>query len=79
MMDVFVDDTFVGSFTSHRQIRGYGGPILFSESHSLEAFSLKKFRNFKKKGNTFELMIIIFHLDNIFCLAPKRYLITNYI
>ena len=61
-VDVLVDDSFVGSFTSHRQIRGYGGPILFSESHSLEAFSLKKFRNFKKKGNIFEGMITIFLL-----------------
>ena len=49
-VDVLVNETFVGSFSSHRKVRGYGGPILYSESSSLNAFARSKFRNFHKKG-----------------------------
>ena len=53
-VDVLVNETFVGSFSSHREVRGYGGPILYSESSSLNAFARSKFRNFHKIGENFE-------------------------
>ena len=54
-MEVLVDETFVGSFTPYFEIRGYGGPILYSETSSLVAVGRSKFKNFQKKGETSEL------------------------